>query len=416
MRIAFVNPIAQVGGAEMILLDLMASLADAIPGVDRHLIVADEGPLIDRARGLGVRVHVRPMPARIAGLGDSALKGRGKVGALLGLAARAAPAGLAGMHYARGLGRLIREIGPDVVHSNGIKSHLLLRLASLKGIPVVWHLHDFTATRPVMARVLRWAASGAAGAIAISEAVGRDGRRVLDPLPVAVVYNAVDVDQFTPGPGDGARLDALANLPPLDPGVPRVGLVATYARWKGQDLFFEAARLLGDRPARFYVIGSPIYQTKGSQWSEAELRALAGSLGLGGRVGFIPFQRDTAAVYRSLDVVVHASTQPEPFGRTIVEAMACGRPVVVSNAGGAAELFDDGRDAVGFPPNDAGALAAAILGLVDDPGRRERIGREARATAVARFARPRLGVEAAAAYERFRGRLIRAGKASPSAG
>ena len=406
MRIAFVNPIAQVGGAEMILLDLMAALADAIPGVDRHLIVAGEGPLIDLARGLGVLVHIRPMPARIAGMGDSALKGGGKFGAMLGLAARAAPAGLVGMRYARGLGRLIREIGPDLVHSNGIKSHLLLRLAGLDGIPVVWHLHDFTATRPVMAKALRWASRGAAGAIAISEAVGRDGRRVLDPLPVQVVYNAVDVDHFTPGPGDGASLDALANLPPLDSGIPRVGLVATYARWKGQDLFLKAAQRCRGRPVRFYVIGSPIYQTKGSQWSEAELRELAGSLGLGDRVGFIPFQRDTAAVYRSLDVVVHASTQPEPFGRTIVEAMACGRPVVVSNAGGAAELFDDGRDAVGFPPNDADALAAAILGLVDDPGRRERIGREARATAVARFARPRLGVEAAAAYERFRGRPV----------
>lgn len=407
MRIVFVNPVAQVGGAEMILLDLMAALADAIPGVDRHLIVAGEGPLIDLARAIGVAVHPRPMPDRLAGLGDSALKGRGKVGAILGLAARGAPAGLAGLRYARGLGRLIREIGPDLIHSNGIKSHLLLRLSGLGGIPVVWHLHDFYGTRPVMARALRWASRGAAGAIAISEAVGRDGRRVLDPLPVQVVYNAVDVEQFTPGPGDGARLDALANLPPAAPGAHRVGLIATYARWKGQDLFLRAAaRLAGDRPARFYVIGSPIYQTKGSQWSEAELRGLAGSLGLGDCVGFIPFQRDTAAVYRALDVVVHASTQPEPFGRTIVEAMACGRPVVVSDAGGAAELFQDGRDAVGFPPGDAPALAAAILGLVDDPGRRERIGRAARATAVERFARPRLGVEVAAAYERFRGRVI----------
>jgi len=407
MRIVFVNPVAQVGGAEMILLDLMAALADAIPGVDRHLIVAGEGPLIDLARGIGVQVHARPMPDRLAGLGDSALKGRGKVGAILGLAARGAPAGLAGLRYARGLGRLIREIGPDLIHSNGIKSHLLLRLSGLRGIPVVWHLHDFYGTRPVMARALRWSSRGAAGAIAISEAVGRDGRRVLDPLPVQVVYNAVDVEQFTPGPGDGARLDALANLPPAAPGAHRVGLIATYARWKGQDLFLDAAaRIARDRPVRFYVIGSPIYQTKGSQWSEAELRELAGSLGLGACVGFIPFQRDTAAVYRALDVVVHASTQPEPFGRTIVEAMACGRPVVVSAAGGAAELFQDGRDAVGFPPGDAPALAAAILGLVEDPGRRERIGRAARATAVERFARPRLGVEVAAAYERFRGRVI----------
>ena len=402
MRVAFLSPIGQVGGAEMILLDLLASLPAALPGVDLHLILAGDGPLGDRARALGVTVHSRPLPARLAGLGDSALKGGGKARAALGLAARGAPSALAVLGYARGLGRLVREIDPTLVHSNGIKAHLLLRLAGLKGVPIVWHLHDFYGTRPLMAKVLRWASRGAAGAIAISEAVGRDGRAVLDPLPVQVVYNAIDVDHFTPGPGDGPKLDALAGLPTAAPGEARVGLIATYARWKGQDLFLQAAaRVLADRPARFYVIGSPIYQTKGSQWSEAELRQLATGLGLGDRAGFVPFQPDPADVYRSLDVVVHASTQPEPFGRTIVEAMACGRPVVVSNAGGAAELFDDGRDAVGFTPNDPAALASAIRGLLDDPARRARIASTARATAVSRFARPRMGVEAAAAYRRF---------------
>ena len=64
-------------------------------------------------------------------------------------------------------------------------------------------------------------------------------------------------------------------------------------------------------------------------------------------VGFVPFVEDPVPVYRALDVVLHASTQPEPFGLTVVEAMACGRAVVVSAAGGAAELFTDGVDALG---------------------------------------------------------------------
>ena len=405
MRIAFLNPNALLGGAELILLDLMASLAEAIPGVELHLIVSIEGPLIERARGLGVRVHHRPIPDRVAVLGDHALKGHGKVRTALKLVTRVGPAGPAALGYARGLRRLLREIAPDLIHSNNVKTHLLLRMAGAWDVPIVWHLHDFYGPRPFLSRALRLASRGASGAIAISEAVGRDARRVLDPLPVQVVYNAIDVDHYTPGPGDGHRLDALAGLPPTGPGVARVGLVATYARWKGQDLFLDAAARIGaDRPARFYVVGGPIYQTKGSQWTEDELRARAGALGLADRVGFIPFQHDTAAIYRALDVVVHASTHPEPFGRTIVEAMACGRPVVVSDEGGAAELFADDRDAVGFAPGDPGSLAGAISGLVEDPARRERIGRQARESAVARFARPRLGIETAAAYERFRRR------------
>ncbi|HWE38748.1 MAG TPA: glycosyltransferase family 4 protein [Isosphaeraceae bacterium] len=407
MRIAFVNPIGQVGGAELSLLDLLATLPAALPGVERHLVLLGDGPLRDRAEALGVSVHVAPMPEALAGLGDSALRGRGRFGAAIGLAARGLPAAWAARSFAKGLRTILRDLKPDLIHTNGLKAHLLAHVARVPGVPVVWHVRDFPGARPVMAKALRWAARGAAGAIAISEAVARDVQGVAPALPVAVVYNAIDVDRFAPGPGDGPRLDALAELPPAPSGTVRVGLVATYARWKGQDLFLQAAgRVVAeslDTPARFYVIGGPIYKTRGSQFSVEELRAMADGLGLGDRVGFVPFQSDPADAFRALDVVVHASTQPEPFGRTIVEAMACGRAVVVARAGGAAELFRDDEDAVGVPPGDPDALASAIGSLLADPSRRDRLGDAARQTALARFARDRLGREVATAYERFQG-------------
>ena len=125
---------------------------------------------------------------------------------------------------------------------------------------------------------------------------------------------------------------------------------------------------------------------------------------LDGRVGFIPFQADPADVFRSLDVVVHASTHPEPFGRTIVEGMACGRPVIVSQAGGASELFTDGVDALGFLPGDAGSLASAIRRLATDPASRARLGSAARLTASERFDRRRMGREVAGHLAKLAGR------------
>ena len=104
----------------------------------------------------------------------------------------------------------------------------------------------------------------------------------------------------------------------------------------------------------------------------------------------VPFQTRIEDVYRALDVVVHASTRPEPFGRTIVEAMATGRPVVACREGGATELFTDGSDAVGVPPRNEEALANAIVALVSDSERRRAIGAAARESAVLRFCRPRL--------------------------
>jgi glycosyltransferase involved in cell wall biosynthesis len=404
MRILYLNPSGALGGAERVLLSVMAAVRRADPSAELHLLTCADGPLLDRARRAGARADVLPLPPVLAAVGDSRLHGRG----LAARAWRAFSDGVRGLpaavRYARRLGRAVRELAPDVVHSNGIKTHLLAGLARPGGVPVVWHLHDFCGSRPLAARLLGRTGRTIAAAVAVSEAVAADARRLMPGVAVRVIANAVDVAAFAPGPGDEARLDALAGLPPAA-DVVRVGLVATYARWKGQDVFLEAAARLrvagAGRRLRFYVVGGPIYQSAGSQFSEPELRALAGRHGLGEAVGFVPFQDDPAPVYRALDVMVHASTRPEPFGLTIAEAMACGRAVIATQAGGAAELFRHGQDAWGVPPGDAAALASAVERLAADPDQRRRLGESARRSAVERFDDGRLAADYAALYARL---------------
>jgi glycosyltransferase involved in cell wall biosynthesis len=407
MKVLFLNPVACLGGAERMLLDHMASLRLAEPGLELYLTTPGEGPLTEEAERLGARVSLLPMPEALTHVGDSGLRGHGRWRAALGLLRNGVPAAWAGRGYVRRLRGLIESLRPDVIHSNGMKFHLLSALAAPRdhAPPIVWHLHDFLGRRRLMSPLLGRAARRVAGAIAISRAVAEDARTVLPRLPVAVVHNAIDSSVFAPGPGDGDWLDRLAGLPPAPAGVVRVGLIAAFARWKGQDVFLDAASRMASRPpgqpVRFYVVGGPLYQTRGSQWSSDELRARGAALLASGALGFVGFQRDPAPVFRTLDVVVHASTQPEPFGRTVVEGMACGRAVVVSSAGGAAELFTQDHDAVGVPPGDAAALAAALAGLVNDPARRDRLGAAARASAVAHFRRERLGPQVLEAYRRF---------------
>ncbi len=396
----------ELGGAERSLLDLMASLRDNVPGTELGLVVGSDGPLGAAVRAMGLRsVLLLPPPRTLLELGDSALKYSGRLRAALRMAARAAPAVPAALRYVGRLRRAIAARRPDVVHSNDNKAHLLTALAASGLAPVVWHLRDFLGSRPLIGRGLARASGRAAGAIAISESVARDARAALPGLPVVVVHNGVDVTSFSPGPGDGRWLDQVGGLPEAAAGTIRVGLVATYARWKGHDLFLRAAaqvlEALPAAPVRFFVVGGAIYRTRGSQVSEPDLRAEAERLGITPHVGFTGFQPDTPAIYRSLDVVVHASTEPEPFGRTIVEAMACGRPVVAARGGGAVELFTEGADALGFPPGDAAALARAIRSLVEAPELRARLAARGRLTATGRFSRDRLGPEVAAAYGRF---------------
>jgi glycosyltransferase involved in cell wall biosynthesis len=170
-----------------------------------------------------------------------------------------------------------------------------------------------------------------------------------------------------------------------------VGLVATFARWKGHEVFLDAAaRIPSGLPCRFYLVGGPIYRSQGSQYAMEELRRRAGTLGLDGRLGFTGYLTDSAAALRALDVVVHASTRPEPFGRVIVEGMACGRAVVAVRNGGAAELFEDGINALGCPPCEPETLARVLVRLISDPELRRRLSEVGRATALARFDRARL--------------------------
>jgi glycosyltransferase involved in cell wall biosynthesis len=306
--------------------------------------------------------------------------------------------------YVRRFRHTLRRLRPDVVHSNGLKTHLLTvaAMASLRSAfapAIVWHVHDFYSHRPLIRRLVGRLHRQVAAAVAISEAVKRDVEPLLPGVLIPVIRNAVDTDHFTPADQDGRELDRLAKLPPAPPGTIRVGLVATYANWKGQDVFLDAlARVSG---VRGYIIGGPIYATAGSQFTREELESRSDRLGLRGRVGFVPFQPDPADAYRMLDVVVHASTRAEPFGLTIAEAMACGRAVVVAADGGAAELFTPNVDGLGHTPGDVGSLADAISRLAGDAKLRRRLSEAARQTAVQRFSEDRFGRELLDVYEGF---------------
>jgi glycosyltransferase involved in cell wall biosynthesis len=401
MKLAFLSANGEMGGAERSLYDVLASLRAARPLWELSLVVPSAGGLAERAARLGVTVSVVEFPRALARLGDAgaggpAGRGVGRPRLLLDLAS-AAPGVLL---YLRRLRRELRRIGPDVVHANGLKPQLLAALSQTKGRPpVVWHVHDYVGARPLTAHLIKRCAPRCAAAVVNSKSVAADLRAVCgDSLKTHLLYNAVDLDNFSP---EGVRLDldSLAGLPPAEPGTVRVGLLATMARWKGHETFLKSLSMLpADSRVRGYVIGGAVYRTRGSQLDAGGLRECAARLGLAGRVGFTGFVEDAASAIRALDVLVHASTEPEPFGLAIVEGMACGRSVVASRAGGAAEILEGCGAALGHAPGDAGGLSAQIGRLAESAELRERLGREGRLVAERRFDRARLAEELAGVY------------------
>lgn len=377
MRIAFLSVSAEFGGSESALWQLVRGVARLAPSVERVVIVPREGTLSARVRDVGASVRVVSMPAALASFGEWSLRGARMV-------AKGSAALLAGVTvvapYQRALQGVLDDVDPDVVHTNGFKMHVLGSRAAPRRAAVVWHLHEFVSNRPLSRRLLRHHARRPAAIVANSRSVAEDARHGLGgSAPVTHIHNAVDLSEFSPS-GVKADLDALCGIAAAPPGTIRVGLVATFARWKGHESYLRA--LAGVRsPVRGYVIGGPMYDTAGSQHTLQELRNIAASLGLSDRVGFTGFVPRPAAAMRALDIVVHASTEPEPFGLVIAEALACGKALVVSAAGGAAELVVEGTDAVTAAPGDTAALACAIDRLAVDPAMRARLGTAGRATA-----------------------------------
>lgn len=395
MTIAFLNPTGEIGGAEQVLIDVLRGVRECRPDWRLHLVAGAPGPLLERVASLGVPVHLVQLPSRITRLGDSAAGGPAgrQVGPgrlLSGMALGAAGVPL----YVVRMRRIMAEIGPDLIHTNGLKMHMIGCWARTAGTPVVWHIHDYVSARPLMAPLLRQSADRCAGACAISISVLRDLHSLCGgSLNVWPVHNGVDLNEFTPA-GPIAGLDSLAHLPPAPPNVVRVGLVATMARWKGHRVFLRAiSQLPRELPLRAYVVGGPIYRTRGSQETLHGLRDLAAELGISDRVAFTGQVPDAPAVMRALDVVVHASTEPEPFGLVIAQGMACGRAVIATRNAGAAEMIRFGEDALDHVPGDVAGLAGRIRELAEDADLRARLGRHARQTAMMWFNRSRMASE-----------------------
>ena len=262
--------------------------------------------------------------------------------------------------------QLIRKQRIALVHTNGIKAHFLGGFAAkLCRVPLVWHVRDFIPPGIEKDAFLLLASVMPDRIIVNSDAVGMQFSHSAKAYKKVVrIYNAVDLTEFEPSL-QGWRVREEFRIPS---SAPLVGLIAHLTPWKGHDYFLKAAAKIGQAlpEARFLIVGDVIYQTEGHETYKKDLENLCSDLGLGEKVIFTGFRYDIPEVIAALDVVAHASSQPEPFGRVLIEAMAMGKPVVATNLGGVPEVVKDGETGLLVPPRESEALAEASIKLLKD--------------------------------------------------
>jgi glycosyltransferase involved in cell wall biosynthesis len=181
---------------------------------------------------------------------------------------------------------------------------------------------------------------------------------------------------FDPDAVAGHRVARLALEWRLPHGASVVLLPGRLTSWKGQTVLIEALARLSGRNVCCVLVGSD----QGRRRYSAGLIRQAEALGVADRVRLVGECQDMPAALLLADVVVHASTQPEAFGRVVIEAQAMRRPVVASDLGAPIETVEHGVTGWRTPPGDAGALAAAIeMALALPPEELQALGCRARA-------------------------------------
>jgi L-malate glycosyltransferase len=368
VRVLYVNHTSVVGGGERSLIDLLERVRE-VASVE---VACPAGPLSDCVEALGLRVHA------IRGTDVS-----------FRLHPVRTPQGLARLAAASfDVGTVLHRRRFDLVHANSVRSGLIAAPLKLFGSrPLVVHIRDCV-PRGLPASLTRGAVGAAATIVlANSDYTARsfapNGRRER----VRVVHNSVDSRRFDPSLVDRRRTRSELGIG-ADEAV--IGVVGQITPWKAQD---DAVRVLADLrrrglDARLLVVGRPQFVGGAERYHNRafldSLRRLAAELGLSDSVLFLGQRDDLAEILGALDLLLVPSWE-EPFGRVVVEGMSMAVPVIATNLGGPGEIVRDGHDGVLLAPRRPSAWADVAFALLTDPERRLALGRQGRATVVARF-------------------------------
>lgn len=344
-KILFLDHAAVLGGAELCLLDLAIAQR-----CSSQVLLFEDGPFRKRLEEAGVTANILPTSkAALAVRTSSGLRSLSAIPALLTLAKQIVKA----------------SQSFDVVFANSQKSFVAAALATWLGSrPLIWYLHDILTAKHfsglnrkiAIALANRFARVVLVNSNATGKAFVEAGGR---PELVKLLYNGISAEPF-----DQVTAEQVTQLKQeLDINdVPLIGSFSRLSYWKGQHVLLNALAKLPN--AHALLVGEALF---GEEEYAVQLRIQASDLGIEDRLHWLGFRRDIPTLMKVCDVIVHTSTEPEPFGRVIVEGQLAQKPVIAAAAGGATELIQDHITGRLYQPGDDGALAQILSEIVANP-------------------------------------------------
>ena len=359
-KVLYLSPVSFIGGAEESLSTLLKFLDRK--KFDPFVVVPDHGALEQRLLKDNVRVKVIPWGH------ISRRFSRKNIFSFLFL-----PLVLPEIIILLiRLRRLAAQEKIDLIHTNGLKCHFLGAILSFCAkTKIVWHIREIY-TFPIRMGLRFFRAFSSAEVIAISRAV----KKGLGFGSSHVIYNGVDTRRFRPFNPDENLSERLG----LVRGTKIITMHGILTSWKGHDIFLEAIAALYDTFPEIagIIAGKELYTGIGHKGYFKYLKGKVEKLGIENRVRFLGFRDDMPYIINSSFALVHASLKPEPFGRVLIEAMACGKPIVASGGGAVEEIVRDRVDGLIVEKGDSAALAQALTFLIEDEDRAKDMGNNGR--------------------------------------
>jgi glycosyltransferase involved in cell wall biosynthesis len=391
IRVLFVNTRSALGADVAVHLTLIKNFDPA----RCEVTVATNSRAADADKTLEILRRIPGVRIIALNLGYE-LAGRGKAGKLLGAAGNVAAllAALLRLMPVVWLRRI------EIIHSTDRPRDALLAtlLARLTGRRNILHLH--IKWYPELGRATRWALRKCDAVLAISQFVRRS--LIEGGVPEKKIYtalNATDPCEFDPAQHPPGKLRERLGLAPA---APLVGIIARIMVWKGHLELVEAMAQAREQvpDARLIIIGHEDLLAADSPDSyAARVKRRAAELGLTDSILWAGWFDAMADVYADLDVVAVPSYE-EPFGLAVTEALAMERAVVGFDSGALPEIIRDGVEGLLVPARNSGALAQAIIQLLQDPALRRELGQRGRLRVIEKFTPRRQADEVAVIYKK----------------
>ena len=378
-RILYINQTGLVSGAEKVLMSILS-------GLDRtrfepYVLCPAQGRLAGEVLVLGVEwLPLPPIQARFAWRPDRIIH---SVFSLL--------------KAVMTIRKQIRKVAPDFIHANSVRAGIPASVAAMsRGIPVIWHVHDSLPRHPVSSAIrLFLCLARRTRVIAVSNATAK---RVIGILPIGkrvqTIYNAVDLSRFSAKQTKSSEFRKTIGVSGEDFLVCAIGQIC--ARKGLLESIYALRHIVPQAPhIHLAIVGKVVFRHE-EEYLDA-LRSTSRVLGIEDHIHFTGELYDVSPVLQASDLLV-LNSRDEPFGLVLIEAMACGTPVLATRVGGIPEIVTDSENGWLIESGDTAALASTLLELSRNAAALVRVADRARRVTCPRFSLNRFQCELAKLY------------------